>query len=56
MANFVDAQGKVVNFNYDNRVIRADLKAAGLVAPYQPASHPASVYKRVVREWTDFAY
>jgi hypothetical protein len=55
-ANFVDAQGKVVNFNHDNRVIRADMKAAGLVAPYKPAMHPPNVYKRIVREWTDFAY
>jgi hypothetical protein len=56
LANFVDAQGKVVNFNHDNRVIRTDLKTAGLVAPYSPAMHPANVYKRVVRDWTDFAY
>ena len=38
------------------RVIRADMKAAGLVAPYKPAMHPQNVYKRIVREWTDFAY
>lgn len=56
MASFVDAQGRVVNFNHDNRVIRADMKTAGLVAPYVPAQHPPNVYKRVVREWTDFAY
>ena len=56
MANFVDSQGRVVNFNYDNRVIRADLEAAGLVAPYKPSTHPPNVYKRIVREWTDFAY
>lgn len=55
-ANFVDAQGKVVGFNHDNRVIRADMKAAGLVVPYKPAIHPPNVYKRIVREWTDFAY
>jgi hypothetical protein len=56
LANFVDAQGRVVNFNHDNRVIRADMKAAGLVTPYKPAMHPPNVYKRIVREWTDFAY
>ena len=56
LANFVDAQGRVVNFNHDNRVIRADFKAAGLVAPYKPAQHPQNLYKRIVREWTDFAY
>jgi hypothetical protein len=56
LASFVDAQGKVVNFNHDNRVIRADFKAAKLVAPYVPAMHPPTVYKRIVRAWTDFAY
>ncbi len=53
---FVDADGAVVNFNYDNREIRPDFIAAGLVAPYSPAMHPATVYQRIVREWTDFAY
>jgi hypothetical protein len=53
---FVDATGAVVNFNYDNREIRPDFIAAGLVAPYSAATHPATVYKRIVREWTDFAY
>lgn len=56
LAKFVDAQGRVVNFNYDNREIRPDFKSAGLVAPYQPAQHPPTIYKRIVREWTDFAY
>lgn len=56
LAKFVNANGEVVNFNYDNREIRADLTAAGLVAPYAPASHSPDVYKRIVRDWTDFAY
>jgi hypothetical protein len=56
LASFVDAQGNVVNFNNDNRVIRADMKAAHLVAPYNPSQHPATLYKRIVREWTDFVY
>ena len=56
LANFVDGNGAVVNFNHDNRVIRNDLKTAGLVVPYSPASHPPNIYKRIVREWTDFAY
>ena len=56
LANFVDANGAVKNFNYDNRVIRSDFKAAGLVAPYKPADHPATIYKRIQREWTDFSY
>jgi len=56
LANFVDASGHVVNFNYDNRRIRDDFKAAGLVAPYDVSIHPATIYKRIVREWTDFSY
>ncbi|MBA2541918.1 MAG: hypothetical protein H0V17_19895 [Deltaproteobacteria bacterium] len=56
LSKFVDAQGKVVNFNHDNREIRPDFKAAGLIEPYKPADHPASVYQRIVREWTDFRY
>lgn len=56
LAKFVDAQGHVVDFNYDNRQIRPDFTAAGLVAPYQPALHGPTHYKRLVREWTDFAY
>lgn len=56
LAKFVDASGAVVNFNYDNREIRPDFVAAGLVAPYSAASHPASIYKRIVRDWTDFSY
>ncbi len=53
---FVDENGKVVNFNYDNRQIRPDFVAAGLVAPYSATNHPNTLYKRIVREWTDFAY
>jgi hypothetical protein len=53
---FVDSNGSVVNFNHDNRQIRPDFVAAGLVAPYSPTQHPSTVYKRIVREWTDFAY
>ncbi len=53
---FVDANGAVVNFNHDNREIRADFISAGLVAPYSATTHPTTLYKRIVREWTDFAY
>jgi len=56
LAKFVDANGAVVNFNYDQREIRPDFVAAGLIAPYVPANHPATIYKRIVREWTDFSY
>ena len=53
---FVDGSGAVVNFNYDNRQIRPDFIAAGLIAPYSQTTHPATIYKRIVREWTDFSY
>jgi hypothetical protein len=53
---FVDSKGAVVNFNHDNRQIRPDFVSAGLVAPYSTAKHPATLYKRIVREWTDFKY
>lgn len=55
-ARFVNAQGAVQNFNYDNRELRPDFVAAGLVAPYRPADHSPAVYKRIMRAWTDFAY
>lgn len=55
-SRFVDGDGDVVNFNYDNREIRPDFRAAGLVAPYNASTHPATVYKRIIREWTDFRY
>ena len=53
---FVDGSGSVVNFNHDNRQIRPDFAAAALVAPFSPSKHPTTIYKRIVREWTDFAY
>ncbi len=56
LSNFVDDNGEVVNFNNDNRIIRADMKAAGLIEPYVASQHPATLYKRIVREWTDFKY
>ncbi|HEY5928199.1 MAG TPA: hypothetical protein VIV11_41210 [Kofleriaceae bacterium] len=56
ISRFVNSSGAVVNFNHDNRQIRPDFAAAGLVAPYSPSQHPATVYKRIVREWTDFRY
>jgi hypothetical protein len=53
---FVDESGDVVDFNYDNREIREDFAAAGLVAAYQEGAHGADVYRRIVREWTDWEY
>jgi hypothetical protein len=53
---FVDANGAVVNFNYDNRQIRPDFVAADLITALSATNHPATFYKRIVRDWTDFAY
>jgi hypothetical protein len=56
LAKFVDGNGEVVNFNYDNREIRPDFISAGLIAPYSATTHPSTLYKRIVRDWTDFSY
>jgi hypothetical protein len=56
LAKFVDGNGAVVDFNYDNREIRPDFIAADLITAYSPMNHPATFYKRIVRDWTDFAY
>jgi hypothetical protein len=53
---FVDENGEVVDFNYDNRELRPDFTSAGLLAPYDEGDHPDSVYERIVREWTDWSY
>lgn len=55
-SRFVDANGRVVEFNYDNRELRSDFKSANLVAPYDAQAHTAADYQRIRREWTDFAY
>ncbi|MCW5804973.1 MAG: hypothetical protein KIT31_21565 [Deltaproteobacteria bacterium] len=56
LSRFVDGNGRVQNFNHDNREIRPDMKAAGLIVKYNPAQHSPAVYQRIVREWTDFRY
>ena len=55
-AAFVDEDGEVVDFNYDNREIRPDFVAAGLIEAYDQAVHGDDVYRRIVREWTDWEY
>ena len=56
MAKFVDGQGAVVNFNYDNRVIRSDFVQKGLVAKWDAQKHPATIYKEIPRAWRSFVY
>jgi hypothetical protein len=55
-SQFVDANGGVLNFDYDNRVIRQDFTDAGLVARYDATKHAATVYKEIPRAWHNFAY
>lgn len=49
---FIDSSGEIVNFNNDNRRLRADLVNAGLIETYQTGLHPASLYKALPRSWT----
>jgi hypothetical protein len=56
LSKFVDENGHVENFNHDNREIRPDMRNAGLIEKYNQAQHPPTVYKRIIREWTDFRY
>jgi hypothetical protein len=51
-SKFVDQQGNVKNFNDDNRSLRSDFAAAGLVVPYDRNRHPASIYRDLPRTWT----
>ena len=53
---FVDDDGAVVNFNNDNRRMRQDMIDAGVLAPYDPALHPGSVYATLPGEWKGYAY
>ncbi|MBX3227100.1 MAG: hypothetical protein KIT84_35810 [Labilithrix sp.] len=55
-SKFVDANGDVRNFNYDNRAIRSDFVNAGLVAKFDPAKHPAATYTEIPRAWRNFKY
>lgn len=53
---FVDENGEVVDFNYDNREIRPDFEDAGLIERFDAGVHSDAVYERIVREWTDWEY
>jgi hypothetical protein len=55
-ANFVDASGDVRNFNYDNRRIRADFTAGGVIVRYVPAQHPATTWGQLPGAWKNYAY
>jgi hypothetical protein len=51
-SQFVDAQGNVRNFNDDNRRLRSDFAAAGLVVQFDRSKHPESIYRELPRSWT----
>ena len=53
---FVDANGDVVNFNYDNRQMRTDMVDGGVLRPYEPAQHPPEIYSKLPGEWKDYTY
>jgi hypothetical protein len=55
-ANFVDASGNVRNFNYDNRRIRPDFTAGGVIVRYAPAQHPATTWGQLPGAWKNYAY
>jgi hypothetical protein len=48
---FVDKNGKVVNFNNDNRRLREDFRNAGLVVLYDKSKHPDTLYRELPRGW-----
>lgn len=54
--SFVDASGRVVDFNYDNREFRSDFVAAGIFVAYERSAHPDSLYRKLPGEWKDYAY
>lgn len=54
--NFVDADGDVRNFNHDNRRIRPDFTAGGVIVAYEPSRHPQTTWKKLPGPWKDYAY
>lgn len=53
---FVNPDGTVKNFNYDNREIRSDFADTGLVVPYDPNVHGTDTYSELVKDWSGYAY
>jgi len=49
---FVDANGRVKNFNNDNRRLRQDFKDGNLVVPYDSKVHVAPNYKEIPKSWS----
>ena len=54
---FVDtSSGRVREFNHDNREMRSDFVAAGVLVRYESARHPESVYRAIPRSWKGYTY
>jgi hypothetical protein len=53
---FVDDNGDVQNFNYDNRHFRTDFTAANIIKQYDMQTDSSAIYQQIMREWTNFAY
>jgi hypothetical protein len=54
--NFVDEDGNVQNFNYDNRELREDFLDAGLLDAFDPQIHSDQWYQQLPGDWKDFVY
>ena len=54
--NFVDASGRVVQFNHDNRRMRSDFVAGGVLVRYDPSAHREPIYRKLPGSWKDYAY
>ncbi len=54
--SFVFPNGKVKNFNSENRKFRQDFIDAGILESYQPSTHKPDRYKQIIRSWTNFKY
>ncbi|MCB9597650.1 MAG: hypothetical protein H6719_33335 [Sandaracinaceae bacterium] len=54
---FVDtSSGRVREFNYDNREMRADFVSAGVLVRLDRSRHPDSLYRSIPRAWKDYEY
>ena len=53
---FVDENGEVENFNHNNREIRTDFLAGGVIEEYDSGTHSDEVYNRLMQSWSDFSY
>jgi hypothetical protein len=48
---FVNPDGAVRNFNYDNRQLRSEFVEAGLIIPFNPNQHQAPLYQELEKDW-----